>query len=57
MEIKEIRIRMKLTRKEFADLLEVSEYTVQSWELNRRNTPKSIIALACLLEERHSGKQ
>lgn len=45
MEIKDLRVLMGLTQKQFAEHFDIPQRTVQEWEQGRRNPPEYIPTL------------
>lgn len=50
-DIKYVRKKMKLTQKEFADLINVSHKTVERWEQSRQPVTGPIVTLLTIFEE------
>lgn len=45
MTVKEIRSKLGLSQKEFAEYMNIPKRTIQSWEQNYRNMPNYVMGL------------
>lgn len=45
MTVKEIRSKLGLSQKEFAEYMNIPKRTIQSWEQNYRNAPDYVMGL------------
>lgn len=45
MTVKEIRSKLGLSQKEFAEYMNIPKRTIQSWEQNYRNVPDYVMGL------------
>lgn len=45
MTVKEIRSKLGLSQKEFAEYMNIPKRTIQSWEQNYRNVPDYVMSL------------